>query len=138
MEIGMIALTTGTFSSWSTSWKRSANCLEKRYRESRLELNLILSPWVFDSHLYHVTAPPHGLHELDRQSQQSRRGCHCWKRRINFLPFLDDFSLPSFSDQGPEDTVDRFATACNQAGMNISTKKTKILCLWNSVSIRCK
>jgi len=49
--------------------------------------------------------------------------------RITWLLFADDLVLLVASEQGLQHGLDRFSTACNQTGMQISTKKTEVLCL---------
>jgi len=63
--------------------------------------------------------------------------CHCrvdegvtvGSCRINRLLFADDFVLLASSQQSFQHVLDRLSVACDRAGMKISTKKTKALCL---------
>jgi len=58
-----------------------------------------------------------GIHELDRQSHWSRRGCR--SRKLHCQHLLNSL----------QHALDRFATACDRAGMKFSTRSTEVLCL---------
>jgi len=59
--------------------------------------------------------------------------------KINRLLFVDNLVLLASSEQGLQDEFDWFSAACNQTGMKISTKQTKIFCLSrNQGSVRWK
>jgi len=53
----------------------------------------------------------------------------CWS---NGLLFADDLVLLASFEQGLQHTLDGFSAACDQSRMKISTKKTKVLCLFRS------
>jgi len=65
---------------------------------------------------------------VDRQPQPSQRGCVCWKLNDQPLYLAGDLVLLAFFEWGfqdPQDALDRFSGACDQAGMKISTKKAQ-------------
>jgi len=70
-----------------------------------------------------------GLHELDRQLQPSRWGCHSWELQDQPLIFWDDLVLIASSQQSLQHALDRFSAACDRAGMKINTENTEVLCL---------
>jgi len=51
--------------------------------------------------------------------------CHSWKLQDHLL-FSDDLVLLASSEQGLQLALDRFSAACEQAGINISTKQTEV------------
>ena len=49
--------------------------------------------------------------------------------RVESLLFADDIARLAFSSAGLQRALDRFAAECTMAGMQISTKKTKVMVL---------
>ena len=64
--------------------------------------------------------PNPGLHELDKQSQPSRRGRHSWELQDQSLTFCEWFGIASiFSKQSLLHALDRFSATCDRAAMKI-------------------
>jgi len=72
-----------------------------------------------------VSNPFHSLFELDRQSQPSRRGGHCWKLHDTCLLLADNLVLLGSSEQVLQYALDRFAAACGYAGIKSGTERSR-------------
>jgi len=74
-----------------------------------------------------------GLYELDRQSQERRRRCHCWELQDEPFAFCGRianwYCMRGSSQQGLQHAFDRFSAACDQPRKKISAKKIEVLCL---------
>jgi len=51
---------------------------------------------------------------------------YCWKCSINCLRFVDDLVLLVSTERSLQHAIDRFAVACDQSGMKISTEKDDV------------
>jgi len=65
---------------------------------------------------------PLSLHELDRQSQPSRRGCHSWDLQDQAFTFCIRYVTASILSTRCSACTPSVSTASEQAGMKISTK----------------
>jgi len=75
-----------------------------------------------------VTKPLHSPYKLNRQSQASPRGCHCWKLQEQPCTFSNDVvRLALF--QHDAFALDPFSAVCDQTGMKTITENAKVLCL---------
>jgi len=79
---------------------------------------LVLAPLLFLAY----------INWIDSQSRVDE-GVSVGSCRINRLLFADNLVLLASSEHGLDYALDRFSATCDQAGMNISTEKTEVLCL---------
>jgi len=63
-----------------------------------------------------------------------KKGITVGSCKVKRLHFADDLALLAFSEQDLQHAFDRFAATCDQAGMNISAKRTEVFCLFRSPS----
>ena len=133
--VNHVSMATHLCLSAHNRWNKAAPLLfpAQKFVFVSAELNYNRSPWALDFEI--DTCCNHSfswfvwIRELDRQSQPCRRGVTVGSCSINRLLFADAFLPLATSEQGLQHVHDRCSVTCDQAGMEISSKKTEVLCL---------